>query len=324
MKALVAVGTDRRLRPLSNTTPAQLAPVANRPALCYALDAIRKAGVDEACLVVGAGQRDIEQAVGRGFDYGLDISYLRQDAPLGLGHCALIAREFLDDEDFVLYRGGVVLPDGIEDLVAKFREDSADAMSLVDEAGAQLGVHVFSPAVHQAVLAIRPRWNNTRDITDAIRWLGDRDHVTGQHVTGGPWHDTGEADGLLACNRTILRGVQAAVHGTVDDACELSGPVIVEEGAQVSRSRITGPVIIGSYATVEDAAIGPFTSVGSDCVISGAEVESSILLSGAEVRGVQRIRESVIGRGASVRPAPAGSGARRLILGDHSQILVEP
>jgi glucose-1-phosphate thymidylyltransferase len=324
MKALVAVGTDRRLRPLSSTTPAQLVPVAGRPALCYALDAIRKAGVDEACLVVGAGQRDVERAVGRGFDYGLDISYLRQDAPLGLGHCALIAREFLDGDDFVLYQGGVVLPDGIEDLVATFREQAADAMSLVDADGAQLGVHVFSPAVHQAVLAIAPRWNNTRDITDAIRWLADRGHVTGQHVPGGPWHDTGTAKGLLACNRTILGRIQAAVHGTVDDASELSGAILVEEGAQVSRSRITGPVIIGSYATVEDAVIGPCTSVGADCVIRGAQVESSILLSGAEVHGVRRISESVIGRGASVRPAPAGPGARRLILGDHSQILVEP
>jgi len=324
MKALVAVGSGRRLRPLSHTTPAQLAPVANKPVLCYGLDAIRAAGITDVCLVVGEHWRDVQRAIGTGADSGLEISYLRQDAPLGLAHCVLIAREFLGDEDFLLYRGGLVLPDGIADVVAKFRALRADALSLVDAAGSEVGVHVFAPTVHQAVLAIRPRWDNTRDISDAVRWLGERGHVVGRHVTADPWHDTGEVEGLLACNRTILQTVQSAVRGAVDSHSELSGPVIVEEGAEVRRSRITGPAIVGSYAVIEDSSVGPYTSIGHDCVISGAEVESSILLAGAALHGVQRVRDSVIGRAASVHPVSAESGARRLILGDHSQILVGP
>ncbi len=324
MKALVATGSNRKLRPLSHTTPAELAPVANRQVLRYGLDTIRAAGITEVCLVVGEHRRDVQRAIGNGSDSGLQISYLRQDAPLGLGHCVLIGREFLGDDDFVLYRGGLVIPGGIVDLVADFRATRADALSLVDASGAEVGVHVFGPAVHQAVLATPPRWDNTRDITAAVRWLAEHGHVVGRHLVTDPWHDTGEVDGLLACNRTILQAVEPAVRGAVDSRSELSGAVIVEDGAQVRRSRITGPAIIGSFAVVEDSLIGPYTSIGHDCVISGAEVESSILLAGAALHGVRRVRDSVIGRAASVHPASAGSGAHRLILGDHSQILVGP
>src|SRR5437016_3395085 len=89
-----------------------------RDAVLAVFDPIRAAGITEVCLVVGEHRRDVQRAIGNGSDSGLQISYLRQDAPLGLGHCVLIGREFLGDDDFVLYRGGLVIPGGIEDLVA--------------------------------------------------------------------------------------------------------------------------------------------------------------------------------------------------------------
>src|SRR6266571_6873461 len=120
MKALVAVGSGRRLRPLSHTTPAQLAPVANKPVLCYGLDAIRAAGITDVCLVVGEHWRDVQRAIGTGADSGLEISYLRQEAPLGLAHCVLIAREFLGDDDFVMYLGDNLLQHGVRGFVDEF------------------------------------------------------------------------------------------------------------------------------------------------------------------------------------------------------------
>ena len=121
----------------------------------------------------------------------------------------------------------------------------------------------------------------------------------------------------------VLESVDPVRHGgVVDAATELIGRVVVEAGAQVSGSRIVGPVDhrrrdagIGSY-------VGPFTSVASDCVIADSEIEYSIVLRGASIRGVRRIEASLIGHDVEVTPAPKVPQAHRLVLGDHSKVQI--
>ena len=52
-------------------------------------------------LVVGDTAPAIQEAVGDGSAFGLNVTYIRQSSPLGLGHAVLVAREFLADDDFV-------------------------------------------------------------------------------------------------------------------------------------------------------------------------------------------------------------------------------
>ena len=96
----------------------------------------------------------------------------------------------------------------------------------------------------------------------------------------------------------------------------------VETGAVISRSRIVGPAIIGSGTRVEGSYIGPFTSVAADCAVVDSEIEYSILLRGASVRGVRRIEASLIGHEVEVTPAPRMPRAHRLVLGDHSKVQI--
>ena len=104
MKALVlAGGSGSRLRPITYTYAKQLLPVANKPVLFYGLEALRDAGITEAGIVVGDTAPAIERAVGDGGAFGLSVTYLPQDAPRGLAHAILIARDYLGDEDFVMY-----------------------------------------------------------------------------------------------------------------------------------------------------------------------------------------------------------------------------
>jgi len=89
---------------------------------------------------------------------------------------------------------------------------------------------------------------------------------------------------------------------------QLDGRVIVEGGAQLIRSTVRGPAIIGSGARIVDAYIGPYTAIGEGCTIERAEVEHSILLSGCHVHDLDvRIESSLLGRNVtvSVRPAAA-------------------
>ncbi len=121
MKGLItAGGSGTRLRPITHTSAKQLVPIANKPILFYGIEDMVAAGIDEIGIVIGDTGDEIRAAAGDGSRWGIEITYLPQEAPLGLAHCVLIAREFLGDEDFVMYLGDNMLESGIAELVDVF------------------------------------------------------------------------------------------------------------------------------------------------------------------------------------------------------------
>ncbi len=353
MKALVlAGGAGTRLRPITHTSAKQLLPVANKPVLFYGLEAIRDAGITDVGLVVGDTAPAIEAAVGDGSAFGLDATYISQEAPLGLAHAVLVSRDFLGDDDFVMYLGDNFIVGGITPLVEEFRSGRPDAQIMLtpvpdprefgvaelDEAGqvvgleekprrpksdlALVGVYMFTPAVHEAVRQLKPSWRGELEITEAIQWLIDHGRKVSSTTISGYWKDTGNVADMLEVNRLVLETVEPRQQGAVDAGCEIIGRVVIESGAQVSSSRIVGPVIIGARTRVTDSYVGPFTAVEHDCVIADSEIEYSIVLRGASIQGVRRIEASIIGHDVEVTPAPRVPKAHRLVLGDHSKVQI--
>ncbi|GIH69086.1 glucose-1-phosphate thymidylyltransferase [Sphaerimonospora thailandensis] len=353
MKALVlAGGSGTRLRPITHTSAKQLVPVANKPVLFYGLEAIAAAGIRDVGIVVGETQAEIETAVGDGSDLGLDVTYLRQEAPLGLAHAVLIARDYLGDDDFVMYLGDNFIIGGINALVDRFKAERPDAQIMLtrvpdprsfgvaemDARGrvvrleekpetpksdlALVGVYLFTSAVHGIVAELKPSWRGELEITDAIQGLIDAGRRVEATVISGYWKDTGNVDDMLEVNRLVLESLEPAVHGQVDENSELIGRVVVEEGATVRDSRIVGPALIGPGTLVADSYVGPFTSIGADCAISDSEIEYSIVLSRSSITGVRRVEASLIGRDVEVTPAPKTPRAHRLLLGDHSKVQI--
>ncbi len=128
MKALVLSGGAGRGCGRSPTLAAkQLVPVANKPVLFYGLEAIAAAGVEQVGIVVGDTAAEIKAAVGDGSRWGLEVTYLQQEAPLGLAHAVLIARDFLGDDDFVMYLGDNLLQQDLGDFVGRFEAQRARA-----------------------------------------------------------------------------------------------------------------------------------------------------------------------------------------------------
>jgi glucose-1-phosphate thymidylyltransferase len=353
MKALVlAGGSGSRLRPITHTSAKQLVPVANKPVLFYGLEAIRDAGIRTVGLVVGDTADEIEGAVGDGGQFGLEVTYRRQEAPLGLAHAVLIAREFLAEDDFVMYLGDNFIVGGINQIVDQFRTERPSAQIMLtqvpdprafgvaelDAAGrvigleekpdrpksdlALVGVYLFGSAIHDAVAELKPSWRDELEITDAIQRLIDTGHHVEATVISGYWKDTGNVTDMLEVNRLVLEGLEPRVDGLVDEASELIGRVVVEAGAQVRGARIVGPVIIGAGTRIHDSYIGPFTSIDRDCTVSDSEIEYSIVLRGASIAGVRQIECSLIGRETEVTPAPRIRKAHRLVLGDHSKVQI--
>ena len=353
MKALVlSGGAGTRLRPITHTSAKQLLPVANKPVLFYGLEAIRDAGITDVGIVVGDTAPAIHASVGDGSSFGLSVTYIRQEAPLGLAHAVLVARDFLGEDDFVMYLGDNFIIGGITPLVEEFRARRPDAQIMLtevpdprefgvaelDEGGqvigleekpqepksnlALVGVYIFSPSVHQAVRNLKPSWRGELEITEAIQWLIDNGRTVQSSVISGYWKDTGNVDDMLEVNRMVLETTDSRCHGTVDAGCEIIGRVLIDSDARVSDSRIVGPVIIGPRSKVTGSYVGPFTSVAEDCTIDDSEIEYSIVLPRASIRGVRRIEASIIGHEVEVTPAPRVPKAHRLVLGDHSKVQI--
>ncbi|MGI5430568.1 glucose-1-phosphate thymidylyltransferase [Streptomyces sp. CA-179760] len=353
MKALVlSGGAGTRLRPITHTSAKQLVPVANKAVLFYGLESIAEAGITDVGMIVGDTAAEIEEAVGDGSKFGLNVTYIPQERPLGLAHAVLIAQDYLGDDDFVMYLGDNFIVGGITDLVDEFRGNRPDAQILLtrvadprafgvaelDPSGqvigleekperpksdlALVGVYLFTPVIHEAVRAIEPSWRGELEITHAIQRLIDSRADVRSTVIKGYWKDTGNVADMLEVNRMVLEAMERRIDGTVDDASQTIGRVVVEEGARIVNSRIVGPAVIGRGTLVSDSYVGPFTSIAENCRITDSEVEFSIVLRDSSIQGVGRIESSLIGRHVQVTPAPSVPSAHRFVLGDHSKVQI--
>jgi glucose-1-phosphate thymidylyltransferase len=351
VKALVlAGGAGARLRPITHTSAKQLVPVANKPILFYGLEQIRDAGITEVGMIVGDTQAEIEAAVGDGSALGVEVTYLRQSAPLGLAHAVLTAAAWLGDDDFVMFLGDNLIEGGITGLVEAFEADRPDAQVLLkqvedptsfgvvelDHDGrvrrlvekpseppsdlALVGVYLFTPAVVAAAGRIAPSARGELEITDALQRLLDDGGRVGASVLDGWWLDTGKKDDLLEANRIVLGGLRGRLEGEVDDASRVTGEVALAPGARLVRSTVRGPVAIGAGTRLVDAYVGPFTSIAEDCRVERCELEYSVLLRGCEVRDVRRLEGSLLGRRSVVSSTEARPSAHRFHLGDHSRV----
>jgi glucose-1-phosphate thymidylyltransferase len=304
-------------------------------------------------VIVGDTAAEIEAACGDGSVWGLKLTYIPQEAPLGLAHAVKIAEDFLAGEPFVMYLGDNLLPGGIQALVQEFAERKPQAMILLtavpdpqrfgvavlnadgrvqtleekpDDPRSDLalvGVYLFTSNIFEAVNAIRPSPRGELEITDAIQWLIDQGREVLPHLVQGWWKDTGKLEDMLDANRIVLEAAEASNQGDVDEESRLIGKVVIEEGAVIKRSLIRGPAIIGKGTIVEDAYIGPFTSIYFGCHIRGAEVEHSIVLENSSILDIEgKIADSLIGKDVVVTRTSVRPHAYKLSLGDHSRVEV--
>ena len=358
MKALVlAGGKGTRLRPITHTNAKQLVPVANKPILFYGLEAIREAGIEDVGMIVagpvdreGTSAAEIHGAVGDGSRFGLRVTYLPQEAPLGLAHAVKTAQGYLKSSPFVMFLGDNLIKDGIKRFVEEFDEQKPDAQILLAAVNhpqdfgvaelmgekvvrleekpkhprsnlALVGVYMFTPCVFEAVDAIRPSARGELEITDAIQQLIDVGKNVRSHVITGWWKDTGKLEDLLEANRIVLSGLAPARRGTVDATTQIEGDVSIGEGTVIERSRLRGPLVIGRNCKITESYVGPFTAIADQCELTSAEVEHSILLERSVLAGVPvRIESSLIGRDVVVTSSPARPRAHRLMIGDSSRV----
>jgi glucose-1-phosphate thymidylyltransferase len=347
---ILSGGAGTRLRPITHTSAKQLVPVANRPVLFYGIEALVDAGVTEIGIVIAPETGDeIREAVGDGSAFGARVTYILQDRPAGLAHAVLTAEEFLADGPFVMYLGDNLLRDGIKGLVAAFREAEPDALILLTPVAdpssygvaeldgervvrliekpkdppsdlALVGVYLFGPLIFDAARQLEPSWRGELEITEAIDRLIDEGRDVRSEIVSGWWKDTGQLADMLEANRLVLEEIEPRIDGETSGS-RVEGRVVVEAGAVVSGSTVRGPAVIGAGARIEDAYIGPYTSIGENVEVKRSEVEHSIVLAGSVVHDLgTRIEASLLGRNVKLTRSAGMPKTLRMMVGDNSEI----
>ena len=351
---ILSGGAGTRLRPITHTSAKQLVPVANKPVLFYGIEALVDAGVEEIGIIIAPETGDeIREAAGDGSQFGAKITYIVQDEPAGLAHAVLTAKPFIGDSPFVMYLGDNLLRDGLRSLVSTFRSDEPHALILLtpveepehygvaeldDDGGivrlvekpkdppsnlALVGVYLFTPAIFAASEALEPSWRGELEITEAIQTLIDDGRRVQSEVVRGWWKDTGQLADMLEANRLVLEELETDLAGTIDEESRVEGRVVVEEGATLTRAVVRGPAVIGAGACIEDAYIGPYTSIGGGVHVRRSEVEHSIILADSVVEDLEtRMEASLLGRNVKLTRSDGPPKTLRLLVGDNCEIKI--
>jgi len=353
LKALIlSGGKGTRLKPLTNTIAKQLLPVANKPILYYVLNQVREAGIKDIGIIISSETgSQIKEAVGDSSRWNARIAYIQQNEPKGLAHAVSTARDFLGDSPFLMFLGDNLLQGGIKSFVKDFEESSSDALILLKEVDnpslfgvaelnkkgevmhlvekpkkpktnlALVGVYIFTPEIHKAISKIKPSWRNELEITDAIQVLIDNNKKVSSHILQGWWLDTGKKDDLLEANRVVLdEYIKRDIKGTVSAGSKVAGRVELAHGASIENSTIRGPVCIAGGCRIINSFIGPCTSIGANTIVENSSVEHSVIMADSRICGIERLEDSLIGRGVQLNKCSDGFKALRIFVGDDARI----
>ena len=353
MKALIlSGGKGTRLKPLTNTLAKQLLPIANRPILFHVLDQIKQAGINDIGIIVSpkTGEQ-IEEAVGDGARWGVDITYILQPEPLGLAHAVHTARDFLGNSSVLLFLGDNLIEGGIKKYLDRFSHHNSDALILLKEVAdprlfgvaeldgndrvlrlvekpkepssnlALVGIYMFLPVIHEAIAQIKPSRRGELEITDAIQKLIDMERkVHCQQLTGW-WLDTGKKDDILEANRVVLDKIMVeSIRGQVDARSRLVGRVEIREGAVIKNSEIRGPVSIAESCRIINSFVGPFSSIGQGTVVENSSIEHSVILENCHIRNIERLTDSLIGKEVELTKGEQKFMRVRLFVGDEAKV----
>ncbi len=360
MKAVItAGGRGTRLRPVTWTMNKHVIPIANEPMIFNAFRKIAETGIKDVAVIINEGDIDLPRICGDGSRWGISLTYIEQvGGPLGLANTLWQAKDFVGNDDVLLYLGDNIVLGSLSDLVNKFQNEHLDcclALTRVDDPErfgvaeidadgritaviekpenppnnlAVTGLYIYKgPSYFEAYEHIQPSDRGEYEISDIHDWFVKNGRTVGYEEMFGWWKDTGKPDDLLEGNQLLLNemGLEDATideAATVHKDARIQGRVKIAAGAEIEQDvLIRGPVIIGANAKLENCYIGPHTTIGNNTVISDCEIEHSIVMDGAKISTNERITDSIIGHNATiVKQAASRPGGHKMVIGENTYL----
>jgi glucose-1-phosphate thymidylyltransferase len=338
-------GRSASLPACKSLPAAPLLPVANRSLLGHALDWLAQAGVREAAVIVPDDLAEPAREAAATVRGALRVSWVEQLRNESLPHVLGDLTGFLNGEPFVLHLADSLAKQSLRSLIRGRADCDIDAMLVIAESRedelAQVvqlrtaagggparprplrndaaGVAVMTARAFEGVANLHLDPDRMLEtLTQRIQQRGGR--VATCYATDW-WRFRGGADALLEGNRFALEGHRADYDGAQVADSRIQGAVIIHPDARISSSVIRGPAIIGTGVRLRDAYVGPYTSIGDDVVIEGAEIEHSVVLPGASISHLGgRLEASVIGPKSRVFRDFRLPRALRLTVGEGAEV----
>lgn len=307
MKGLIlSGGAGTRLRPITHTSAKQLVPIANKPILFYGIEDMAEAGINEIGIIVGGTRDEIMEAVGDGSRWGVKVTYISQDEPLGLAHCVLIAQDFLGDDDFVMYLGDNMLQQGLVEFTRRFEAHK------VRSAVPRLGDSEAKPPAAQILLA---KVDDPRQFGVA-ELAADGEVVRLVEKPQNPPSDLALV-GVYLFDRSINEAVRS-IKPSWRDELEITDAIqwLIDHGHRVNHEVLEGwwidtgkkdpllqcnRLVLESLEPRDDGTVDASSSVEGRVVIEeGAEVVNSRILGPAIIGARTKVINSYVGPFSSV------------------------
>jgi len=316
---LLAAGEGTRMRPLTESLPKPMLPVADRPLLAHTADAAVDGGASQLVFVVGYEAEAVRAYFGEEYR-GVPVSYAVQEEQLGTAHAVQCAEEYVDGPFAVLngddlydresvaallsqdgpavgtYRvedptsyGVFELTDGVvTGIVEKPADPPTDLVNV--------GAYRF-PAEARDWLDVPLSERGEHEITDVLaRVIAERSVGT---VEVERWLGCGRPWELLEANEWKLAECERRLDGDIADDAQLRGTVVVEDGATVEPGVvIEGPTYLDAGARVgPNAYVRGATYLGPNAKVGHAvEVKNSVIAAGSHVPHLSYVGDSVLGR----------------------------
>jgi mannose-1-phosphate guanylyltransferase len=339
MKALILVGGQgTRLRPLTINTPKAMMPVLNRPFLEHVIRRLAGYDIREIILTQGHLSQPIEGYFGDGGQFGVSLSYVIEDSPLGTAGAVKNAEKHLDDR-FLVLNGDIFTDLDIAAMIRFHQERKAMAtisLTPVDDP-TLYGLIETGPSGRVKRFLEKPSPDQiTTDMINAGTYVLERQALdgvppqtqwsferqlfpslleSGQRVFSYPspayWMDIGHPENYFQLNVDLLRGrSNQHIPARPDE-------VSVGEGSQVDETAsLTGPAIIGRNCHIgQKVSIAGPTVIGDNCRLGeGAVIEESIIWHDTRIGVGARVVKSIIADGCDIE---AGSVVSDSVLGDN-------
>lgn len=305
MKALIlAAGKGTRLFPATKSTPKPLMPLAGKATLSYIIDEIVISGISNIGLVVSEDNyNQISKFIKNNYS-DLEINLIIQDKQLGVAHAVKISKDYIKDDDFILYLGDNLFENGINNLVKKFSNSKNNIISLKSVADprkfgvaeidakerliritekpkvpksnfAVTGIYAFKNIIFDYIDRIPISERGEYEITDAIKLLIKFDNVESM-INEGWWIDTGNLNDYLMANKFKI--------------LELSN----NENLNANKD-----FFHFENSKLIDSEIIKYSSIGKDVVIENSKIENCVILDQSKIRNYHLIN-CILSRNATL------------------------
>jgi len=331
MKAVIlAAGEGTRLRPFTNSEPKPMIPIANRPILEYAIDALAKNGISDITMIVGYKKERIMSHFEDGSDWKVEIRYIDQKkrvAQAGTAYALSMAKSCVKGDFLVLPGDNIISPSLIGDLLekkGKYRmvvteSETPSKYGVVELSGDTVKNIVEKPEHHLSNLIStgiykfndeifaeidRVMKSGSYGLTSVLQKILPTTKVTAVK-TSKVWSDVVYPWDILSMNAVALRKCASKTSGKIDKGVILKGQVSIGEGSVIrSGTHIMGPVVIGEGCEIgPSVCIYPSTSIGNNVRIGPFTVlENSVLMNDVQLNSGSYVSHSVIGEGVDLSP----------------------